>query len=105
MTAEKTKYTVEPGKDVSLVCLGEQVKDKFDNHLFWELNGNKLNISSRRYNVTKRFAHPNDGLTPKVHMWLTIFDVGYGDEGNYSCVVKTDKGRARDDITLEVKGM
>ena len=105
MTAEKTKYTVEPGEDVSLVCLGEQVKDKFDTHLFWELNGNNINMSSRRYNVSKRFTHQYDRTTPKVHMRLTIFDVGYGDEGNYSCVVETDKGRARDDITLEVKGM
>ena len=38
-------------------------------------------------------------------MRLTIFDVGYGDEGNYSCVVIAAKERARDDITLEVKGM
>lgn len=105
MTAEKTKYTVEPRKDVSLVCLGEQVQDQFDTFLFWELNGTKLNISSGRYKVSKRFTHQEDELTPKVHMQLTIFDVGYGDEGNYSCVVQTARGRAHDNITLEVKGM
>ena len=103
MTAEKPKYTVERGKDVSLACIGEQVTDQFDTYLTWQLNGTKLNVSSGRYNASKKFTHQEDGSTPKVRMQLTVFDVGYDDGGNYSCVAVTARGRARDNIILEVK--
>lgn len=108
MTAEKPRYTVEVGKDASLVCHGEQVEDSAFTSLFWEFNGTKLKLttSSDHYKVKNTFYKEEDEATPKVKMQLTIIDVGYADAGDYSCVVKTDREeRASNNMTLEVRGM
>ena len=104
MTAEKAQYTVEVGKDVSLSCLGDQVKRDVFTWIYWEFNGTKINTSTHHYNDSKKYSNPNDGTTPKVHMKLTIFNADHSDEGNYTCVVCSYNKRYSDGISLQVKG-
>ena len=103
VTAEKPKYTAEVGRDAFLICNGKYVEDNVFTFLFWELNGKKLNTSNAHYIATNTFSDQKDGANPKVRMNLTIFDVGYADEGNYSCVVYSVSGDASDNIILVLK--
>ena len=103
MTAEKAQYTVEVGKDVSLSCLGDQVKRDEFTWIYWEFNATKINTSTHHYNDSKKYSNPKDGTTPKVHMKLTIFNADHSDEGNYTCVVCTFNRRYSDGISLQVK--
>ena len=103
MTAEKAQYTVEVGKDVSLYCLGDQVKRDPFTWIYWEFNATKINTSTHHYNESKKYSNPNDGTTPKVHMKLTIFNAHHSDEGNYTCVVFSYQTRYSDGISLQVR--
>ena len=103
VTAEKAQYTVEVGKDVSLSCLGDQVKRDTFTWIYWEFNATKINTSTHHYNESKKYSNPNDGTTPKVHMKLTIFNAHHSDEGNYTCVVFSYQTRYSDGISLQVR--
>ncbi|CAH3176372.1 unnamed protein product [Porites lobata] len=103
VTAEKGQYTVEVGKDVSLSCLGDQVKRDPFTWIYWEFNATKINTSTHHYNDSKKYSNPNDGTTPKVHMKLTIFNADHSDEGNYTCVVFSYQTRYSDGISLQVR--
>ena len=105
LTADKAQYTEEVGKDASLSCLGEPVKNDLFTWVYWELNGTKLNTSTHHYNDSRKFSNSNNGATPKVHMKLTIFNVDYSDEGNYTCVVYSFSERVSDSISLQIKGL
>ena len=60
--------------------------------------------SDDHYNITHKYIDQTDGAVPKVRMYLTIFDVDYADEGNYTCVVRSSAvPRVSDSTTLEVK--
>ena len=103
MTAEKAQYIVEVGKDVSLSCLGEQVKNDEFTWVYWEFNGTMINTSTHHYNDSKIYSNPTDGTTPKVHMKLKIFNADHSDEGNYTCVVFSYSKLFSDRISLQVK--
>lgn len=104
MTADQPKYSVERGKDATLVCQGEDVKEDVLTFLHWELNGTKIDTSSSHYKANKVFTHQKDGATPRVRVELTIVETDYADEGNYSCVLRSgDTKRASDNMILEVK--
>ena len=103
MTAAKPKYTAEVGTEAVLVCVGEEVNNDTFTWVHWEFNGTKLNTSTDHYEYATTYSNqgPNEG-TPKVLMNLTIFDVDYADEGNYTCVVHSNNDRESDNTALEV---
>lgn len=105
MTADKPKYTVQVGGDVVLACRGDEVMEDDFTWVHWELNGTKLNLTSTdHYEYATKYSNQYPGeATPKVLMNLTIFDVDYADEGNYTCVVHTNNDYESDNIVLEVK--
>ena len=105
MTADKPKYTVQVGGDVVLVCRGDEVMEDDFTWVHWELNGTKLNLTSTdHYKYATKYTNQYPGeATPKVLMNLTIFDVDYADEGNYTCVVHTNNDYESDNTVLEVK--
>ena len=103
MTAEEPQYTEEVGKDASLSCLGEPVKNDPFTWVYWELNGTRLNTSTHHYDDSRIYSNSNNGATPKVHMKLIIFNVDYSDEGNYTCVVYSFSERVSDSISLQIK--
>ena len=103
LTAEEPQYTEEVGKDASLSCLGEPVKNDPFTWVYWELNGTRLNTSTHHYDDSRIYSNSNNGATPKVHMKLIIFNVDYSDEGNYTCVVYSFSERVSDSISLQIK--
>ncbi|XP_022802355.1 leucine-rich repeats and immunoglobulin-like domains protein 1 isoform X1 [Stylophora pistillata] len=99
--AEKPKYTAEVGTKVTLVCVGEQVKEDVFTSVYWSFKGNVLSNSSKHY-IVNDFFTLKVGSTPKVQTELTLLKLDYEDSGNYSCKV-VDAYRIESDlVVLEV---
>lgn len=99
--AQKPKYTAEVATDVTLFCVGEDVKKVFSTFVFWKFKGETLLNSSKHYTVNDFYTH-EAGSTPKVRTELTLLNLSYEDSGNYSCVVKYGRGIESDTVILEV---
>ncbi|PFX18186.1 Hemicentin-1 [Stylophora pistillata] len=99
--AEKPKYTAEVGTKVTLVCVGEQVKDDVFTFVYWTFKGNMLSNSSEHY-IVNDFYTLKAGGTPKVQTQLTFLKLNYEDSGNYSCKVDSARGIDSDIVMLEV---
>lgn len=99
--AKKPKYTAEVGTKVTLVCVGEQVRDDLFTFVYWTFKGNVLSNSSKHYIVNDSFTI-KAGSTPRVQTKLTLLKLDYEDSGSYSCKVDSARGTDSDIVILEV---